>query len=152
MRVRREVGGGDGSERVYLVVFFQAEDGIRDIGVTGVQTCALPILDNVDLEAASERGIVVANAPQSTVISAAEHTLGLLLALSRNIPQADAALKAGRWERGPFAGLELAGKTLGLAGFGRIGQQVARRAAGLEMRVLAHDPYVAPARFRDLGV
>ncbi|MDQ4019724.1 MAG: phosphoglycerate dehydrogenase, partial [Actinomycetota bacterium] len=119
---------------------------LRVIGRAGVG------VDNVDLDAASERGIVVANAPQSTVISAAEHTLGLLLALSRNIPQAHAVLKARRWERAPFAGLELAGKTLGLAGFGRIGQQVARRAAGLEMRVLAHDPYVAPARFRDLGV
>jgi D-3-phosphoglycerate dehydrogenase len=109
-------------------------------------------VDNVDVAAASRRGIIVANAPQSTVISAAEHTLGLLLALLRNIPQAHAALKAGRWERAPFAGLELAGKTLGLAGFGRIGQQVARRARGLEVRVLAYDPYVAPERFRDLGV
>jgi D-3-phosphoglycerate dehydrogenase len=109
-------------------------------------------VDNVDLEAASERGIVVANAPQSTVVSAAEHTIGLLLALSRKIPQAHAALKEGRWERSRFAGLELAGKTLGLVGFGRIGQQVARRASGLEMRVVAHDPYVAPERFRALGV
>ncbi len=108
-------------------------------------------VDNVDLEAASKRGIVVANAPQSTVISAAEHTIGLLLALTRQIPQAYDALKAGRWEREPFAGLELADKTLGLVGFGRIGQQVARRARGLEMRVLAHDPYVAPERFRELG-
>ena len=109
-------------------------------------------VDNVDVAAASRRGIIVANAPQSTVISAAEHTLGLLLALSRKIPQAHATLKAGRWERAAFAGIELAGKTLGLAGFGRIGQQVARRARGLEMRVLAYDPYVAPERFRDLGV
>ena len=109
-------------------------------------------VDNVDLDAATERGIIVANAPQSTVISAAEHTIGLLLALSRNIPQAHAALKAGRWERSRYGGLELAGKTLGLVGFGRIGQQVARRAAGLEMRVLAFDPHVAPDRFRSLGV
>jgi D-3-phosphoglycerate dehydrogenase / 2-oxoglutarate reductase len=108
-------------------------------------------VDNVDLDAATERGIIVANAPQSTVISAAEHTIGLMLALSRNIPQAHAALKEGRWERGSYAGLELAGRTLGLVGFGRIGQQVARRAAGLEMRVLAYDPHVAPARFRDRG-
>jgi D-3-phosphoglycerate dehydrogenase len=108
-------------------------------------------VDNVDLAAASKRGIVVANAPQSTVISAAEHTIGLLLALSRQIPQAHAALKEGRWERSRFAGLELADKTLGLAGFGRIGQQVARRGRGLEMRVLAFDPYVAPDRFSDLG-
>ena len=109
-------------------------------------------VDNVDVATASRRGIVVANAPESTVVSAAEHTLGLLLALSRKIPQAHAALKAGRWERAAFAGLELADKTLGVVGFGRIGQQVARRARALEMRVVAHDPYVAPERFRDLGV
>ena len=109
-------------------------------------------VDNVDLDAATERGIIVANAPQSTVISAAEHTIGLLLALSRNIPQAHAALKEGRWERSRYGGLELAGKTLGLVGFGRIGQQVARRASGLEMRVLAYDPHVAPDRFKALGV
>ena len=109
-------------------------------------------VDNVDLAAASRRGIVVANAPESTVVSAAEHTVGLLLALSRQIPQAHAALQAGRWERSRFAGLELANKTLGLVGFGRIGQQVARRARGFEMRVRAHDPYVAPERFRELGV
>ena len=109
-------------------------------------------VDNVDLDAATERGIIVANAPQSTVISAAEHTIGLLLALSRNIPQAHAALKEGRWERSRYGGLELAGKTLGLIGFGRIGQQVARRASGLEMRVLAYDPHVAPDRFKALGV
>jgi D-3-phosphoglycerate dehydrogenase len=108
-------------------------------------------VDNVDVEAASQRGIVVANAPQSTVISAAEHTIGLLLALTRRIPQAHGVLKEGRWERGRFGGLELADKTLGLVGFGRIGQQVARRARGLEMRVVAHDPYVAPERFRELG-
>jgi D-3-phosphoglycerate dehydrogenase / 2-oxoglutarate reductase len=109
-------------------------------------------VDNVDVEAASRRGIVVANAPQSTIVSAAEHAFGLLLALSRNIPQAHAALKEGRWERARFAGLELADKTLGVVGFGRIGQQVARRARAFEMDVLAHDPYVAPERFRDFGV
>jgi D-3-phosphoglycerate dehydrogenase / 2-oxoglutarate reductase len=109
-------------------------------------------VDNVDLEAASRRGIVVANAPQSTVVSAAEHTIGLLLALSRSIPQAHAALKEGNWDRSRFGGLELADKILGLAGFGRIGQQVARRARGLEMNVLAYDPYVAPGRFQELGV
>ena len=90
-------------------------------------------------------GIVVANAPESTVVSAAEHAIGMLLALSRNIPQAHAALKQGRWERGPGAGQELADKTLGVLGFGRIGQQVARRAVGLEMHVLVHDPYVGRA-------
>jgi len=109
-------------------------------------------IDNVDLDAASRRGIVVANAPESTIVSAAEHTLGLLLGLSRSIPQAHAALKEGRWERSRFAGHELAGKTLGLVGFGRIGRQVARLARGLDMRVLAFDPYVSAERFSELGV
>jgi D-3-phosphoglycerate dehydrogenase len=109
-------------------------------------------VDNVDVEAATRRGIVVANAPDSTVVSAAEHTIGLLVALSRNIPQAHAALKAGRWERARFAGIELAEKTLGILGFGRIGQQVARRAVGLGMKVVAYDPYVGVERFRELGV
>ncbi len=108
-------------------------------------------VDNVDVEAATRRGIVVANAPESTVVSAAEHTIGLLVALARNIPQAHAALKQGRWERKTYGGIELAGKTLGVLGFGRIGQQVARRALGLGMRVVAYDPYVAAERFRELG-
>ncbi|MGH2934613.1 MAG: phosphoglycerate dehydrogenase, partial [Gaiellaceae bacterium] len=90
--------------------------------------------------------------PESTVVSAAEHTIGLLVALARNIPQAHAALKQGRWERSAYGGIELAGKTLGVLGFGRIGQQVARRAAGLGMRVVAYDPYVSAERFRELGV
>ncbi len=109
-------------------------------------------VDNVDVEAATRRGIVVVNAPESTVISAAEHTVGLLVALARNIPQAHAALKQGRWERSQHGGTELAEKTLGVLGFGRIGRQVARRALGLGMRVVAYDPYVAPDRFRELGV
>jgi D-3-phosphoglycerate dehydrogenase len=109
-------------------------------------------VDNVDVAAATRRGIVVANAPESTVISAAEHTIGLLVGLSRNIPQAHAALKAGRWERSQWAGIELADKTLGVLGFGRIGQQVARRAVGLGMHVVAYDPFVGRERFRELGV
>jgi len=109
-------------------------------------------IDNVDVEAATRRGIVVANAPESTVVSAAEHTIALMLALARNVPQAQAALKAGRWERSRFAGVELAGKTLGVLGLGRIGREVARRALGLGMRVVAYDPFVAIERFRDLGV
>ena len=109
-------------------------------------------VDNVDVEAATRRGIVVANAPESTVTSAAEHTIGLLVALARNIPQAHAALKQGRWERSAWGGIELEGKTLGVLGFGRIGQQVARRALGLGMRVAAYDPFVAKERFRELGV
>jgi D-3-phosphoglycerate dehydrogenase len=109
-------------------------------------------VDNVDVDAATRRGIVVANAPDSTVVSAAEHTIGLLVALARNIPQAHAALKDGRWERSRWGGIELADKTLGVLGFGRIGRQVARRALGLGMRVVGYDPFVAPERFRELGV
>jgi len=109
-------------------------------------------VDNVDVDAATRRGIVVANAPESTVVSAAEQTVGLIVALARNIPQAHAALKAGRWERSRWGGVELAGKSLGVIGFGRIGQQVARRAAGLGMSVLAFDPFVGSERFRELGV
>ena len=109
-------------------------------------------IDNVDVDAATRRGIVVANAPESTVISAAEHALALMLALARNVPQAHAALKDGRWERPRFAGIELAGKTLGVLGLGRIGREVARRALALGMRVIAYDPFVALERFRELGV
>ena len=109
-------------------------------------------VDNVDVDAATRRGIVVANAPESTVVSAAEQTIGLLVALARNIPQAHAALKQGRWERSRWSGIELDGKTLGVVGFGRIGQQVSRRALGLGMRVVAYDPFVSEERFRELGV
>jgi D-3-phosphoglycerate dehydrogenase / 2-oxoglutarate reductase len=108
-------------------------------------------VDNVDVDAATRRGIVVANAPESTVVSAAEHAIGLLVALARHIPQAHAALKQGRWERSAHGGIELEGKTLGVLGFGRIGQQVARRALGLGMRVVAYDPFVTRDRFRELG-
>ncbi|HVC87508.1 MAG TPA: phosphoglycerate dehydrogenase [Gaiellaceae bacterium] len=109
-------------------------------------------VDNVDVDAATRRGIVVANAPESNVVSAAEHTIGLLLALARNIPQAHAALVEGRWERSKWGGVELADKTLGMLGFGRIGRQVARRALGLQMKVLAYDPFVSVERFKELGV
>ena len=120
-------------------------NNLKVIGRAGVG------IDNVDVEAATRRGIVVANAPESTVTSAAEHTVGLLVALARNIPQAHAALKQGRWERSAWGGVELEGKTLGVLGFGRIGQQVARRALGLGMRVVAYDPFVGKERFRELG-
>src|SRR3954471_11606122 len=109
-------------------------------------------VDNVDVDAATRRGIVVANAPESNVVSAAEHAVGLLLALARNIPQAHAALVDGRWERSKWGGVELADKVLGVLGFGRIGRQVARRALGLQMKVVAYDPFVSSERFRELGV
>ena len=109
-------------------------------------------VDNVDVEAATRRGVVVANAPQSNVITAAEHTMALLLALARNVPQAHASLTGGAWDRGKFTGVELHEKTLGIIGFGRIGQLVAHRARGFGMRVVAFDVYLAAERFRELGV
>ncbi len=109
-------------------------------------------VDNVDIAAATRRGIVVANAPESNSVAAAEHTLGLTLALFRNIPQAHATLVDGRWERSRFKGAELYGKTLGVIGFGRIGQLVAKRAQGFDMDVVAFDKFVSGERFRELGV
>jgi D-3-phosphoglycerate dehydrogenase len=109
-------------------------------------------VDNVDVAAATKRGIIVANAPQSNVVTAAEHTMALLLALARNIPQAHSSLTSGKWERSKFSGVELLDKTLGILGFGRIGQLVAQRARGFGMRVIAFDPYVSADRYRELGV
>jgi D-3-phosphoglycerate dehydrogenase / 2-oxoglutarate reductase len=119
---------------------------LRVVGRAGVG------VDNVDVPAATKRGIVVANAPQSNVITAAEHTMALLLALARNVPQAHASLTGGAWERSRFSGIELYEKTLGILGFGRIGQLVAHRALGFGMRVIAFDPYVSAERYRELGV
>jgi D-3-phosphoglycerate dehydrogenase / 2-oxoglutarate reductase len=109
-------------------------------------------LDNVDVGAATRRGVLVVNAPQSNIVSAAEHTMALLLAQARNVPQADAALKAGRWERERFQGVELHGKSLGVIGLGRVGTMVGARAAAFGMRVLAYDPYVSRERGKQLGV
>jgi D-3-phosphoglycerate dehydrogenase / 2-oxoglutarate reductase len=119
---------------------------LRAIGRAGVG------VDNVDVPAATKRGIVVANAPESNVVTAAEHTMALLLALARNVPQAYASLIAGKWDRSKFSGVELYEKTLGILGFGRIGQLVAARARGFGMRVLAFDPFVSAERYRELGV
>jgi D-3-phosphoglycerate dehydrogenase / 2-oxoglutarate reductase len=119
---------------------------LRAVGRAGVG------VDNVDVPVATKRGIVVANAPESNVITAAEHTMALLLALARNIPQAHASLTGGAWERSKFSGVELYEKTLGILGFGRIGQLVAQRARGFNMHVIAYDPYVGAERYRELGV
>jgi D-3-phosphoglycerate dehydrogenase len=119
---------------------------LRVIGRAGVG------VDNVDVDAATKRGIVVANAPQSNVVTAAEHTMALLLALARNIPQAQQSLLEGRWDRSKYSGVELYEKTLGIVGFGRIGQLVAQRARAFNMRVLAFDPFVSAERYRELGV
>ena len=118
---------------------------LRVIGRAGIG------VDNVDVAAATKRGIVVANAPQSNVVAAAEHTIALMLALARNVPQAHASLTAGRWERARFGGVEVYDKTLGVLGFGRIGQLVAARARAFGMRIVAYDPFVSAERFRELG-
>ncbi len=124
----------------------RAGERLRVIGRAGIG------LDNIDLEAATKRGVMVVNAPQSNVLSAAEHTIALLLALARNVPQADAALRAGRWERERFQGVELHGKTLGVVGLGRVGTMVAQRALAFGMRIVAFDPYVSRDRARQLGL
>lgn len=119
---------------------------LRVIGRAGIG------LDNVDLAAATRAGIMVVNAPQSNVLSAAEHTLALLLAQARNIPAADRALRAGKWARSHFQGVELHGKTLGIVGLGRVGALVAHRALAFGMRAVAFDPYVSRERARQLGI
>jgi D-3-phosphoglycerate dehydrogenase len=108
-------------------------------------------VNNVDVPAATKRGIIVVNAPQSNVVTAAEHTLALMLSLARKIPQAHASLTAHKWERSKFNGVEVYEKTLGIIGFGRIGQLVAQRARGFGMYVIAYDPFVSAERYRELG-
>ncbi|MGI8585711.1 MAG: phosphoglycerate dehydrogenase [Thermoleophilaceae bacterium] len=121
-------------------------DRLKVIGRAGIG------VDNIDVNAATKRGVVVANAPQSNVIAAAEHTMALMLALCRNVPQAHASLTGGKWERKRFGGIEVYRKTLGVLGFGRIGQLVAERARAFGMTVLAFDPFVSAERYRELGV
>ena len=119
---------------------------LRVIGRAGVG------VDNVDLDAATEAGVLVMNTPGGNAISVAEHTLALMLAMARHIPQANASTRAGKWEKKKFMGNELRGKTLGIVGLGSIGREVVRRARAFEMRVVAHDPYVTSKLAQDLGV
>ena len=123
-----------------------AADRLSVIGRAGVG------VDNIDLDAATRHGVIVVNAPLANTLSTAEHTFGLMLALARNTAQAYASLRAGKWERNKFMGIELAGKTLGIIGLGRIGTEVARRARAFEMRVIAFDPFVSRERGSQLGV
>jgi D-3-phosphoglycerate dehydrogenase len=109
-------------------------------------------VDNIDVAAATRRGIVVMNTPGGNTVSTAEHTITMLLALARHIPAADGSIRQGKWERGKFVGTQLAGKTLGVVGLGRIGREVARRAAGLDMKVVGFDPFLAPDRAAQLGI
>jgi D-3-phosphoglycerate dehydrogenase len=109
-------------------------------------------IDNIDVAAATRRGIVVVNAPTGNNVAAAEHTIAMMLAMARQIPQAYTSLRKGEWKRSRFMGVELRGKTLGVVGLGRIGTEVARRAQGLEMRVIAFDPYLSVEHAEKLGV
>src|SRR5689334_20360634 len=118
---------------------------LRVIGRAGVG------VDNVDLDAATEAGVLVMNTPGGNAISVAEHTLALMLAMARHIPQANASTRAGKWEKKKFLGNELRGKTLGVVGLGSIGREVVKRALAFEMRIVAHDPYVTSKIAQDLG-
>jgi D-3-phosphoglycerate dehydrogenase len=123
-----------------------AADSLMVVGRAGVG------LDNVDVESATRRGVMVANAPESNIVSAAEHTMAMLLAVARNVPQAHAALTQGRWERSKWEGVELFDKTLGVVGLGRIGKLVAQRAAAFGMRIVAFDPFVSEERARAMNI
>src|SRR5438270_625053 len=109
-------------------------------------------VDNIDVAAATRKGIVVMNTPGGNTVSTAEHTITMMMALSRHIPSADASVHQGKWERGKFVGTQLAGKTLGVIGLGRIGQAVAQRARGLDMKVVGLDPFLTPERAAQLGI
>ena len=124
----------------------EAAKKLQVIGRAGVG------VDNIDIEAATRHGIIVVNAPTGNTISAAEHTIALLLALARNIPQANKSLKACQWRRSDFMGTEVRGKTLGIIGLGNVGAEVARRAHGMEMELIGHDPFISPEHAQKLQV
>ncbi len=124
----------------------EAGHRLRIIGRAGVG------VDNVDVDAATGRGIIVMNTPSGNTISTAEHTFSMMLAMARNIPQAHASMKSGQWDRKSFLGVELYNKTLGIIGLGRIGSEVARRAIAFGMRVVAYDPFLSVARSKSLQV
>ena len=123
-----------------------AARALKAIGRAGVG------VDNVDVEAATRRGIIVMNTPGGNTVSTAEHAFSLLVSIARNIPQADASVRAGKWDRKSFEGVELNGKTLGILGMGRIGTEIARRGIAFGMRPIAYDPYLSPSRARSLQV
>lgn len=134
------------SETKVTADILQAATKLRVVARAGVG------VDNIDVEAATARGVIVVNSPTGNVAAAAEHTIALLLALARHVPAADSSLKAGKWERSKFVGVELRNKTLGVVGLGKVGLGVARRALGLEMRVIATDPYASPDIAAQYGI
>ena len=150
LQVLGEGGGWDAlvvrsQTRVDAELLAAASPRLSVIGVASVGT------DRIDLEAATRAGVMVVNAPTGNTIAAAEHTMALMLALLRHIPEADASVRQGQWERGRYTGAELRGKTLGIIGLGKIGKAVARRAIGFEMRVLANDPYLTEEQATEQG-
>ncbi|KAL8458824.1 hypothetical protein ACS0TY_036360 [Phlomoides rotata] len=132
--------------KVTRQVFEAAKGKLKVVGRAGVG------IDNVDLQAATEFGCLVVNAPTANTIAAAEHGIALLAGMARNVAQADASMKAGKWQRNKYVGVSLVGKTLAVMGFGKVGSEVARRAKGLGMHVISHDPYAPADRARALGV
>ena len=124
----------------------EAAENLKIIGRAGVG------VDTIDLDAATERGVIVCNAPTSNIMSAAEHTMALMLACARQLPQANASMHEGKWERSKFLGKELYEKTLAIFGLGRIGGLVAERARAFGMKIIGHDPYCSPERADQLGV
>jgi len=134
------------SETKVTAELLDAANSLRVIGRAGVG------VDNIDVAAATIRGVVVMNAPDGNTITTAEHTIAMLISLARSIPQASSSLKSGRWDRKKFIGVELQGKTLGIVGLGRIGRVVASRARAMGMLIVAYDPFVAPEQARDLEI
>ena len=142
-----------GAEALIIRSATQVTDTVLEAGTDLVVVGRAGIgLDNVDVDSATQRGVMVVNAPQSNIVSAAEHTMALLMASARNVPQAHAALVQGRWERSRWEGVELCDKTLGIVGLGRIGKLVADRAKGFGMRLIAYDPFVSEDRAKKMGV
>lgn len=134
------------SETKVTAAIMEAAPNLRVIGRAGVG------VDNIDVTAATARGIVVMNAPDGNTITTAEHTIALLVSLARNVPQANASVKSGKWERKRFIGAELSGKSLGIIGLGRIGRAVAARARGFGMKIVGHDPFIAADQAHDLEI
>ncbi|WOK92665.1 hypothetical protein Cni_G01356 [Canna indica] len=132
--------------KVTREVFEASKGRLKVVGRAGVG------IDNVDLHAATESGCLVVNAPTANTVAAAEHGIALLAAMARNVSQADASMKSGKWQRNKYVGVSLVGKTLAVMGFGKVGSEVARRAKGLGMHVIAHDPYAPADRARAIGV
>jgi D-3-phosphoglycerate dehydrogenase len=134
------------SETKVTKAVIEAADNLKVIGRAGVG------VDNIDVEAATKKGVIVLNAPEGNTIAATEHTMAMMLSLARNIPQAHQSVKGGEWQRGKFVGVEMRGKTLGVLGLGRIGTGVAKRALAMEMKVLAYDPFISADHARALDI